>query len=68
MGHGGLCSGLIVPPRGGGQYFAAISGGATRECLPRTRVLNVVGTLSSSTQMYSISLGTSPGAVRDIAR
>ena len=31
-----------------------------RALLPRISVVSVVGTLSSSTQMYSGSLGTSP--------
>src|SRR3990170_8389335 len=52
--------GLILPPPGGAPYFATISGGAMIEPLPRTSVPSVVGILSSSTQTYSGSLGTSP--------
>src|SRR5881628_2800043 len=52
--------GLIFPPPGGEPYLATISGGAMIALLPRTRVVKVVGVLSSSTQTYSGSLGTSP--------
>src|SRR5262245_24594678 len=48
------------PPPGGAPYLATISGGASRLDLPRTSPFHVKGTLSSSTQMYSGSLGTSP--------
>src|SRR5262245_58098353 len=48
------------PPPGGDPYFATSSGGAIMLDLPRSRLFMVVGTLSSSTQMYSGSLGTSP--------
>src|SRR5262245_2030458 len=54
------CRGLILPPPGGDPYLATISGGAMIDFEPRISVLNVVGTLSSSTQMYSGSLATSP--------
>src|ERR1700730_8772209 len=47
------------PPPGGVPYFATISGGASRVDWPKTNDLTVVGTLSSSTQMYSGSLATS---------
>jgi len=40
--------------------LATISGGAMIARLPRNTVLKVVGTLSSSTQTNSGSLGTSP--------
>src|SRR5437879_1315296 len=46
--------GLILPPPGGVPYLAMISG------WPRSSVVIVVGTLSSSTQTYSGSLATSP--------
>jgi hypothetical protein len=49
-----------LPPPGGGPYFATTSAGARIELVPRIRVFRLVGTLSSSTQMYSGSLGTSP--------
>ena len=49
-----------APAPGGAPYFATISGGAIRLDLPKIRVFMVVGTLSSSTQMYSGSLATSP--------
>ena len=52
--------GLILPPPGGGPYLATISGGAMIALLPRTRVVSVVGSLSSSTHTYSGSLRTSP--------
>src|SRR5437867_13160507 len=52
--------GLMRPPPGGEPYLGTISGGAMRLSLPKIRVPIVVGTLSSSTQMYSGSLGTSP--------
>src|SRR5947207_14730607 len=52
--------GLILPPPGGVPYFATTSGGAMIALLPRTRVVSVIGILSSSTQTYSGSLGTSP--------
>src|SRR5207302_10745099 len=51
---------LILPPPGGGPYLATISGGAMIAPLPRISVVIVRGTLSSSTQMYSGSLRTSP--------
>src|SRR5216683_5932873 len=47
------------PPPGGGPYLDTISGGASRVDSPNTNDLTVVGTLSSSTQMYSGSLATS---------
>src|SRR5437870_3708170 len=50
---------LILPPPGGGPYLATISGGAMSAFLLMSPV-NVKGILSSSTQMYSGSLGTSP--------
>jgi hypothetical protein len=49
-----------LPPPGGVPYFATISGGAMIARWPRKSVVIVVGTLSSSTQTYSGSLGTSP--------
>src|SRR5438067_10130009 len=52
--------GLILPPPGGVPYFATISGWAMIADFPRSSVVIVVGTLSSSTQTYSGSLGTSP--------
>src|SRR5438046_10327864 len=52
--------GLILPPPGGVPYFATISGDAMMADCPRSSVVIVVGTLSSSTQTYSGSLGTSP--------
>src|SRR5205823_7354428 len=52
--------GLILPPPGGVPYFATISGDAMMADCPRSSVAIVVGTLSSSTQTYSGSLGTSP--------
>src|SRR2546428_4988000 len=51
--------GLILPPPRGGPYLATISGAATSAFL-LMRPVNVKGLLSSSTQMYSGSLGTSP--------
>src|SRR2546428_507382 len=54
------CRGLISPPPGGAPYLATISGAAMIAALPRTRVVKVTGILSSSTQTYSGSLGTSP--------
>src|SRR5262245_50646899 len=48
------------PPPGGDPYLATIAGGAMMLFLPKTSVLSEVGILSSSTQMYSGSLGTSP--------
>ena len=57
---GTFCRGLIRPPPGGEPYLATTSGGAMRLDLPNTSVFIVVGILSSSTQMYSGSLGTSP--------
>src|SRR5215471_10681988 len=48
------------PPPGGDPYFATSSGAAIMLDLPKTRLFMVVGTLYSSTQMYSGSLGTSP--------
>src|SRR5919108_1427590 len=54
------CRGLTFPPPGGEPYFATISGVAMIALLPRNSVVMVVGTLSSSTQTYSGSLGTSP--------
>src|SRR3990172_2009765 len=48
------------PPPGGEPYFATTSGVARSEDLPSTSDLSVVGSLSSSTQMYSGSLATSP--------
>ena len=48
------------PPPGGEPYFATTSGVARSEDLPKTSDLSVVGSLSSSTQMYSGSLATSP--------
>ena len=47
------------PPPGGGPYLDTISGDASRVDWPNTNDLTVVGTLSSSTQMYSGSLATS---------
>src|ERR1700682_5314842 len=47
------------PPPGGAPYLDTISGEAMRLDLPNTRVPIVVGILSSSTQVYSGSLGTS---------
>src|SRR5262247_3144968 len=47
------------PPPGGEPYFDTISGGASRVDWPNTNDFMVVGTLSSSTQMYSGSLATS---------
>src|SRR5918996_4411182 len=58
--YGTPCRGLILPPPGGGPYLATTSGGAMIALLPRTRVVSVVGILSSSTQMNSGSLRTSP--------
>src|SRR5206468_6548960 len=52
--------GLVLPPPGGVPYFATISGDAMMADCPRSSVVIVVGTLSSSTQTYSGSLGTSP--------
>src|SRR5438105_7477937 len=52
--------GLILPPPGGEPYFATISGCAMMADCPRSSVVIVVGTLSSSTHTYSGSLGTSP--------
>src|SRR5438093_4460877 len=52
--------GLILPPPGGVPYFATISGDAVIADCPRSSVVIVVGTLSSSTQTYSGSLATSP--------
>src|SRR5207237_9910677 len=52
--------GLILPPPGGVPYFATISGDAMMADCPRSSVVIVVGTLSSSTQTYSGSLGPSP--------
>ena len=40
--------------------MATISGGAMIEPLPNISVVSVIGILSSSTQTYSGSLGTSP--------
>src|SRR4029453_14674844 len=68
LGGGGVGStdtaifwrGLMRPPPGGAPYFATISGEAMRLLLPKTSVPMVVGILSSSTQMYSASLGRSP--------
>src|SRR5262249_54032500 len=48
------------PPPGGNPYLATIAGGAMMLPLPKTSVLSDVGILSSSTQMYSGSLATSP--------
>src|SRR5262249_60046162 len=48
------------PPPGGEPYLATTEGGAMMLPLPKTSVFSVEGTLSSSTQMYSGSLGTSP--------
>src|SRR5438552_4900664 len=50
---------MILPRPGGGPYLATISGGAMIAFLLMSPV-NVKGILSSSTQMYSGSLGTSP--------
>src|SRR5262249_52805625 len=50
----------IFPPPGGEPYRATISGEAMIEPLPNITVPKVVGVLSSSTQTYSGSLGTSP--------
>ena len=47
------------PPPGGGPYLDTISGDASRVDWPNMNDLTVVGTLSSSTQMYSGSLATS---------
>ena len=58
--YGVPCRGLILPPPGGRPYLATISGGAMIALLPRRSVVIVVGILSSSTQMYSGSLRTSP--------
>src|SRR5436190_18362637 len=52
--------GLILPPPGGVPYLATISGCAMMADWPRSSVVIVVGTLSSSTQTYSGSLATSP--------
>src|SRR6185436_1261774 len=52
--------GLIFPPPGGMPYLVTTSGDAMMAPLPRTSVVKVVGILSSSTQTYSGSLGTSP--------
>src|SRR5262245_11399451 len=52
--------GPILPPPGGIPYLVTISGDAMIAPLPRTSVVKVVGILSSSTQTYSGSLGTSP--------
>src|SRR5207248_11528230 len=52
--------GLILPPPGGVPYLATISGCAMIADFPRSSVVIVVGTLSSSTQTYSGSLATSP--------
>src|SRR5438034_6329139 len=52
--------GLILPPPGGEPYLATTSGVAMMADLPRSSVAIVVGSLSSSTQTYSGSLGTSP--------
>src|SRR5262245_46240637 len=54
------CRGLIFPPPGGIPYLVTTSGDAIIAPLPRTSVVKVVGILSSSTQTYSGSLGTSP--------
>src|SRR4029453_2276098 len=54
------CRGLIFPPPGGIPYLVTTSGDAMIALLPRTSVVKVVGILSSSTQTYSGSLGTSP--------
>src|SRR5215475_6360508 len=48
------------PPPGGEPYRATTDGGAIMLPLPKTSVFSVEGTLSSSTQMYSGSLATSP--------
>src|SRR5215510_7769351 len=48
------------PPPGGDPYLATIAGGAMMLPLPKTSVLSEVGIFSSSTQMYSGSLATSP--------
>src|SRR5262249_43458502 len=48
------------PPPGGEPYLATTEGGAMMLPLPNTSVFSVEGTLSSSTQTYSGSLGTSP--------
>src|SRR5262249_51852191 len=53
------CFGLILPPPGGGPYCATISGGAMID-FGRKKPMMVKGILSSSTQMYCGSLGTSP--------
>src|SRR5512137_1095614 len=47
------------PPPGGGPYLDTMSGDASRVDWPNMNDLTVVGTLSSSTQMYSGSLATS---------
>jgi oligopeptidase B len=60
VGYGTPWRGLIFPPPGGRPYFATTSGGAMIALLPRSSVVIVVGSLSSSTQMYSGSLRTSP--------
>src|SRR5207249_2044642 len=52
--------GLIMPPPGGAPYLETISGGAMIAPWPRTRVVRVMGILSSSTHTYSGSLATSP--------
>src|SRR5439155_13882245 len=54
------CRGLILPPPGGAPYLATISGVAMIAPWPRTRVVRVIGILSSSTHTYSGSLATSP--------
>src|SRR5262252_5225853 len=54
------CRELIFPPPGGIPYLVTTSGDAMIAPLPRTSVVKVVGILSSSTQTYSGSLGTSP--------
>ncbi len=47
------------PPPGGAPYLATTSGGAIRVDWPNMKDFTVVGTLSSSTQVYSGSLAMS---------
>src|SRR5215469_2260797 len=48
------------PPPGGDPYLDTTEGGAMRLYLPKIKPFIVKGILSSSTQTYSGSLGTSP--------
>src|SRR5262249_36973178 len=54
------CRELVFPPPGCLPYLVTTSRDALIAPWPRTSVGKVVGILSSSTQMYSGSLGTSP--------